>query len=191
MICTKCGAQCENGQRFCAKCGAPLENVYTAGDQNYQNQQQSNYQNQQQTNYQNQQPSNFRSQQNSKLNIVGIIGSALYVIATLLPYEKILVELGVTQSKNLYDGGDAYFLLVFGILGLLFCFLKRPTAFTGVSILATFFAVFELYYMENAIKDSELYISLGIGAYLFIIAGIIMLLSALVENAKNKEKWKM
>ena len=176
MFCPKCGNQIPDGSRFCPKCGNQFATA--AAPQSAQPAAQ---------------PSPYAAKPVSAtpatdvLKIARIVAAAVAIIAFFLPIVSIgafgisasMSPMQMATGANVMgfdmDGQAENFLfLVIGIAALVVAFLPNRAGGIGSIVVGVIMVAFLLLWQGQALDGAGSYATLGIGFYLYIIAGIAL-----------------
>lgn len=180
MYCKNCGKEVINGAKFCQDCGQPVENDNSTSQT--MNQHLGKVQNKL-DNFAENMKNKEVEVSGKKFNMLEVItfgSTILTVIACFLPF----ISMGYYSISLMDAGKDAIIFIILAGAASVFAYLAQDLAALCAAIVTLVYLIMELSDVNSALSGLA---SLGIGAYLMIVAVAGLMIGTLLVYINNKK----
>ena len=127
---------------------------------------------------------NVAGQSFNYLSLITLISAVVIVVSVFLPFAS-ASAFGISISASLIDGGDGWILLVLAVITGVLAYLKKHVPALVLAVISLALVLFEMVHSSSVISE---YGSLGVGAWLLLLASVAMLVGTVLTflNEKNK-----
>ncbi len=118
-----------------------------------------------------------------KINFIAMAAAIILGISTFLPFAS-AKAFGLSQSINLFQGGDAVFFIIVAVLALIFAI---PGLDIGVIIMGAISVI--LFFIENSAFSSAMsFVKRDIGFYALLVGSLLMVAAGIIGIVQRQKR---